>query len=206
MNQTTSPIEIYQFRIVLRETSPHIWRRILVPSDVTLIAFHQIIQTAFGWSGRRPFSFHIQGHRQQAASVSDPCQVSLADLRLYPKERFRYDEEDADGTSRPWRFQIRLERKLAVEEKERYPRCIGGSGAPVPEDCGGPIAFESFRDLFTPDYIVHRLTKMLDADWKPEHVAELHQLRPWMDRALARRDIDRRLRRPITATVEEPRS
>src|ERR1017187_2458734 len=31
MNQNTSPIEIYQLRIVLRETSPHIWRRVLVP-------------------------------------------------------------------------------------------------------------------------------------------------------------------------------
>src|ERR1035438_562901 len=160
MNQNTSPIEIYQLRIVLRETSPHIWRRILVPSDATLIALHQVIQTAFGWSGRLSFSFHIQGHRQQAASVSDPRRISLSDVRFYPKERFTYDEEKADCMRRPWRFQIRLEKKLPVEERGRYPRCIGGSGAPVPEDCGGAIAFESFRDLFTPDYIVHRLAEM----------------------------------------------
>ena len=54
--------------------------------------------------------------------------------------------------SRPWSFQIRLEKKLPVQEGGRYPRCIGGSGAPTPEDCGGPVAFESFQDLFTPDY------------------------------------------------------
>ncbi|MDQ2776322.1 MAG: plasmid pRiA4b ORF-3 family protein [Acidobacteriota bacterium] len=30
MNQTTLSIEIYPFRIVLCETGPHIWRRILV--------------------------------------------------------------------------------------------------------------------------------------------------------------------------------
>lgn len=206
MNQTTSPIEIYQFRIVLRETSPHIWRRLLVRSDCTLITFHRVIQTAFGWSGRRPFSFHIQGHRQQAASISDPRQVSLADLRLYPKERLRYDEEDADCMSRPWRLQIQLEGKLPVDEKVHYPRCIGASGAPVPEDCGGPIAFESFHDLFTPDYIVHRLAEMLDEGWKPEHVAELHQLRPWMDRTLARRDINRRLQRRAATAVERSRA
>ena len=206
MSQTTSPIEIYQFRVVLRETSPHIWRRLVVRSDSTLITFHRVIQSAFGWSGRRPFSFHIQGHRQQAASVSDPRQVSLADLRLYPKERFRYDEEDADGMRRPWRFQIRLERKLPIEEKGHYPRCMGGSGAPVPEDCGGPITFESFQDLFTADYIVHRLAEILDAGWKPEHVAELHQLRPWMDRTLARRDINRRLQRQAATAGEGSRA
>jgi hypothetical protein len=138
MNQTTSPIEIYQFRIILRETSPHLWRRL------------------------------------------------LANLRLYPKERFGYDEEDADGMSRPWRFQIRLERKLPVEENGLDPRCIGSSGAPAPEDCGGPIASRVFMICFTADYIVHRLA---------EHVAELHQLRPWMDPTWMRRAINRRLQR-----------
>ena len=206
MNETTSPIEIYQFRIVLRETSPHIWRRLLVPSDTTLITFHQVIQTAFGWSGLRSFSFNVQGHRHKAAAVSDPRQVSLSDLRLYLKEGFSYNEENADCMSRPWRFQIRLEKKFSMEEKRRYPRCVGGSGAPVPEDCGGPIAFESFRDLFTPDNIVQRLAEMRDEGWKPEHVAELGQLRPWMDRVLARRDINRRLQRQASIAMGRSRA
>lgn len=206
MNQTTSPIEIYQFRVVLRETSPHIWRRLLLRNDSTLITFHRVIQIACGWSGRRSFSFNIQGDRQKAASVGDPCQVTLFDVRLYPKERFSYDEENAAGISPPWRIQIRLEKKLPLDERGRYPRCIDGSGAPVPENCGGPIAFESFRDLFTPDYIIHRLTEMLDGDWKPEHLAELRQLRPWMDRTLARREINRRLQPQAIAVAEGARS
>jgi hypothetical protein len=206
MSQPISSIEIYQFRIVLCETSPHIWRRILLASDTTLIAFHQVIQIAFGWSGRRCFSFHIQGHRPQAASISDPREVALSDVRLYLKERFRYSEENTDGMSRPWSFQIRLEKKLPVQEGGRYPRCIGGSGAPVPEDCGGPVAFESFQDLFTPDYIVYRLAEMLDENWKPEHVAELRQLRPWMDRALGRRSINARLQRQVVADGKGPQA
>jgi hypothetical protein len=192
---------MYQFRVVLRETSPHIWRRLLVPSDASLILFHRVIQTGFGWSGRRSFSFHVQGHRHKAAAVSDPGQVLLSDLGLYLKERFSYEEENTDWMSRPWRFQIRLERKFPTEEKGRYPRCVGGSGAPVPEDCGGPLAFESFRDLFTSDYIVRRLAEMLDEGWKPEHVAELRQLRPWMDRSLARRDINRQLQRQALTAI-----
>src|SRR5487761_821443 len=206
MNEITSPIEIYQFRVVLRETSPHVWRRILVPSNATLILFHRVIQTAFGWSGRRSFSFNVQGHRHKAAAVSDPGQVSLSDLRLYLKERFGYEEENADSMSRPWRLQIRLEKNFPMEEKGRYPRCVGGSGAPVPEDCGGPIALESFRDLFTPDHIVDRLAEMRDAGWKPEHVAELDQLRPWMNRVLARRDINRRLQRQASTAMGRSRA
>jgi hypothetical protein len=159
MTQSTSSIEIYQFRVVLCETSPHIWRRILVASDTTLIVFHQVIQIAFGWTTRR---------------------IRMAGA--------------APGASRfVWR------KKLPAEERGRYPRCIGGSGAPVPENCGGPIAFETFYDLFTPDYIMQRLTEMLDENWKPEYVAELHQLRPWMDRALARRGINARLQCQVGA-------
>jgi hypothetical protein len=203
MSETTFPIEIYQFRVVLRETSPHIWRRLLVRSDSTLITFHRVIQSAFGWSGRRGFSFNIQGHRQQAAAVSDPCQVTLGDVRLYPKERFSYDEaQEAAAMSRPWSFLIRLEKKLPLDARGRYPRCIAGSGAPVPEDCGGPLAYDSFRDLFTPDYIVHRLAELLDEGWSPEHLAELRQLRPWMDRDLARREINRRLQAEPAAVAE----
>jgi hypothetical protein len=74
MNPTTSPNEIYQFRIVLRETSPHIGR--LIQSDATLIAFHRVIQTAFGWSGGRSFSCHIQGSRAgTAGSVSNAAEL-----------------------------------------------------------------------------------------------------------------------------------
>jgi hypothetical protein len=160
-----------------------------------------VVQTAFGWNGRRCFSFNVQGHRHKAAAVSDPGQLLLSDLGLYLKERFSYEEEHSDGMSRRWRFQIGLEKKFPVEEKGCYPRCVGGSGAPVPEDCGGPLAFESFRDLFTPDYIVYRLAEMLDEGWKPEHVAELRQLRPWMERALARRDINRRLQRHASTAM-----
>lgn len=84
----------------------------------TLITFHRAIQIAFGWSGRRSFLFNIQGHRQQAASVGNPCQVTLSDVRLHSKERFSLDEEDAAGMSRPWRFQIRLEKKLLLDARD----------------------------------------------------------------------------------------
>jgi len=189
--------EILQFRAVLRETSPHVWRRLLVRSDCTLITFHKIVQCAFGWSARRAFVAGIKGHRSRAAAVSNPAMITLADLCLYDKERFGYQETDQDSFSRPWRLEIRLEKKLPIEQNERYPRCIGGSGAAVPEDSGGTTAFECFRDLFTPDYILWRLAEMFDEGWKPDHVKELAGLRPWMNRVYRRREINRHLEREV---------
>ena len=49
---------------MLCETSPHIWRRFLVRSDSSIVDLHQIIQIAFGWSGRQAFAFEVQGHRR----------------------------------------------------------------------------------------------------------------------------------------------
>jgi hypothetical protein len=59
MEMTQNPIDIYQFLSVLRDTSPHIWRRVLVPSDSSLVDLHQTIQIAFGWNGGQVFTFEV---------------------------------------------------------------------------------------------------------------------------------------------------
>lgn len=158
-----------QFRAVLRDTSPHVWRRLLIPSDLA-----------------------INGHRSKAAVVPDPARITLADLSLYDKESFHYDGEQR-GFHRPWRLEFRLEKRLPIEGNEHYPRCIGGSGADVPGECGGTIAYECFRDLFTPEYVDWRLAEMRKEGSKPDHAKELAPLDAWMNRKYSRRQINRRL-------------
>src|SRR5262245_58067459 len=153
MKPAQNPIEIYQLRVVLRETSPHIWRRLLVRSDSSIVDLHQTIQIAFGWSGRRVFAFDVQGHRRGVRLEGDARDMLLADFRFSVKARFTYAYNSADQESRPWRFEIRLEQKVAIDARQHYPHCIGGVGAPPPELCGGSIAFEGLRDLFTPQYV-----------------------------------------------------
>jgi len=42
---------IFQLKIRLLGISPTIWRRVLVPSSMTLRELHGIIQVAMGWEG-----------------------------------------------------------------------------------------------------------------------------------------------------------
>src|SRR5215510_13502409 len=114
MKSAQNPIEIYQLRVVLRETSPHIWRRFLVRSDSSIVDLHQTIQIAFGWSGRRAFAFEVQGHRRDVRLEGDARDMLLADFRFYEKERFTYTYNTAEQEGRPWRFEIRLEQQLAM--------------------------------------------------------------------------------------------
>lgn len=183
MNDATASSEIYQFRVVVRDTSPHLWRRLLVNRHTTLAGFHRIFQVAFGWSSTRPYRFLIRGtaHRSNSTSGHDDAeQLRLADFHFLPKERFLY-EYDVDSNGRPrWQHQVRFERALPVEPRRLYPVCTGGVGAAAPEGCGGPKGLAEFRTLFTSRYILHRLAALIDDGLTEEGIEELQHLRPWV--------------------------
>ena len=86
--QRTHP-GIYQLRIVLRDISPLIWRRLLVRSDTTLAQLHRMIQTSFEWSNEHLYRFHIFG-KDYSRNDADTPHVRLNTFGLHPGERFRY--------------------------------------------------------------------------------------------------------------------
>jgi DNA invertase Pin-like site-specific DNA recombinase len=118
---TPTTSAVYQLRVVLREISPIIWRRLLVGADTTLAGLHEILQVAFGWSGEHLHRFVIHGADYDA---HDLRAVRLVELRLRETERFVYDY-DFTGF---WRHDIRVEQILAGEPAGCYPRCTGGPG------------------------------------------------------------------------------
>jgi hypothetical protein len=61
MKPNPSTPDIYQLRIVLRDISPLIWRRLLVRSDTTLAQLHLMIQILFAWGNEHLHHFHVFG-------------------------------------------------------------------------------------------------------------------------------------------------
>jgi hypothetical protein len=53
------PPEIYQLKVTLLGTSPPIWRRLLVPSDLTLAQLHDVLQVAMGWQECHMHEFSV---------------------------------------------------------------------------------------------------------------------------------------------------
>ena len=141
---------LYQLRVVLRNVSPLIWRRLLVRSDTSIAELHTILQTAMGWSDTHLHRFRIHGKAYGIARcggigfADDPFEVRLSDFRLRRRERFLYEYDFMDG----WILDIRLEKTLAADAKGIHPRCTAGRRATPPEDCGGSEVYLARLDRY----------------------------------------------------------
>ena len=132
---------IYQLRVVLKDISPLIWRRLLVRRDTTLAQLHAILQLIFDWRGEHLHKFHIYG-KDYGDNGADTRAVRLSAFRLHSGERFRYVYDFGAH----WQCDIRLEASLPVDAKRLYPVCIGGKGAAPPEHCRSPWAYMEMMD------------------------------------------------------------
>ena len=52
---------IVSLKVMLRDTKPPIWRRLLMPDTMTLADLHQAIQAAMGWEDSHLYAFDIAG-------------------------------------------------------------------------------------------------------------------------------------------------
>jgi Plasmid pRiA4b ORF-3-like protein len=135
---TNDPL-LYQVKITLKDVRPPIWRRIEVYSSTTLGLFHEIIQTAMGWTDSHLHQFTINnieyGHPQPEFEfdVEDEALVKLSQVVTGEKFKFLYTYDFGDG----WDHEILVEKILLPHPENDYPFCIKGKRACPPEDCGG---------------------------------------------------------------------
>ena len=161
-NETSPAIKIYQLRIYLRHISPIIWRRILVRSDSTIADLHYTLQIAFGLTDSHLHQFIIRGKRYGIAKdggiyfSDNPEEIKLKDFHFRLKERFLYEY----NFHVPWEYEIRVEKTLPLKPGKTYPVCVDGSRAAPPENCGGPWAFMSLKQKYSPFYIERRLIEI----------------------------------------------
>jgi Plasmid pRiA4b ORF-3-like protein len=142
---------IYQLRIVLRDVSPLIWRRLLVRSDTTLAHLHTILQIVFAWSDEHLHRFQIHG-KAYGHSGALTHRVLLSDLHLHRGERFQYVYDFIAH----WACDLRLEAILPLTPRRVYPICITGKYAAPPQECRGAWAYMERLDQ-------HRLSPPLEA-------------------------------------------
>ena len=173
-NSALAP-EIYQLKVTLLDTNPPIWRRLLVPSELTLAQLHDVLQIAMGWEDYHLHEFSAGGRRFgppdpedqfMADDVEDERRVRVFGLfgRTGAKAVYTYDFGDT------WEHSIVLEKRLPAAPNMIYPICTDGQLACPPEDCGGIPGFYDLLDaLRQPTHEQHQeLRDWVGGDYDPE--------------------------------------
>ena|SRR5665647_2099430 len=142
-------IHIYQMKVTLEDSKPPIWRRIQVPSTVTLYRLHMILQVAMGWSNYHLHEFNIDGGHygepspDNAYKVRNEKTVKLSQVVSKEGAKFAYIYDFGDY----WYHKILVEKILPPESDKYYPICIKGKRACPPEDCGGIGGYYEFLEI-----------------------------------------------------------
>jgi hypothetical protein len=165
------PGTIYQIKVTLDGSSPPIWRRLLVPSKVTLGDLHYIIQIAMGWTDSHLHQFLV-GEKTYGVPhpdmdwTLDEDRVKLAQVAPGEKSKFHYEYDFGDS----WSHTILVEKTLPPEPGKPYPICIKGKGNCPPEDCGGIWGYADFVDAMAdPNHPEHEdLKEWYGGDFDPD--------------------------------------
>lgn len=165
---------VHQLKVVLRGVRPPIWRRLQVPSGMTLAELHRVVQVAMGWADYHLHQFEIGG---VTYGVDDgegwgPAPEDEGHTRLDrvagKGTRFTYEYDFGDG----WEHVVTVEDVLDAEAGARYPVCTAGKRACPPEDCGGVWGYEAFlAAVADPDHEEHEdLLEWAGGQFDPEYL------------------------------------
>lgn len=155
----SQPDDIFQVRVTLVDVEPPIWRRLLVPQGLTLPRLHAVLQVVMGWTNSHLYQFKVgdvcfaEPHEEFEPGPIDNRRITLNQIAPRRGLTCIYEYDFGDG----WEHLIEVEDELPVETVAgQVPRCVGGTRACPPEDCGGPYGFAEFlQAIRNPDHPEH---------------------------------------------------
>lgn len=153
-----------QIKVTLKLENKKVWRRLIVPLNVSFSTLHEVLQIAFGWQDYHLHEFYILNAEPdqrnpyayyQNAVVNLVCNDEALDymnevpmvletgiklseyIPAYKNTQYNYDFGD------DWNHVIKVE-KVIEDYDKNYPVCMEGEGNAPPEDVGGEPGYEQF--------------------------------------------------------------
>ncbi len=163
-----------------------------MPSDISLLELHGVLQVAMGWEGIHLFMFDKGAVHYGSMELGVlPANVSLQSLGLRENEKFNYFYD----LNVNWRHELRVECIDVAGDGKALPSCIGGANICPPEDCGGvkgylarrdeAHGFDAFMDMGTITEFLRHVLEEGDKARLPDE-DQLEELELVMDRMNAR--------------------
>ena len=139
----TAQTRIFQIKVELRDLRPTVWRRILVPDELTLAELHEVVDQAMGWQDCHLHEFEVEAVR---FGIPDP----EGDDDLFDEAAATLGLVAGEGSEliylcdvgEWWTHTLTVETTCAPEPGARYPRCVAGARSCPPQDAGGPYQFQ----------------------------------------------------------------
>jgi len=130
--------QICQLKIYLTIIKPKIWRRVLVPSNITLSALSDVIQKLFGWTDFYPHMFVPRTEKGDGYELKcDENSFRLCDVDIKPGGGMLYEYGCLD-----WTHEVTFEKFARFDDNQQLPVCIAGKmDAPPDEYCDGAMDY-----------------------------------------------------------------
>jgi len=175
----------YLLKVTLKDMPKLIWRRFVVPSNMSLDGLHEVLQVVMGWDNSHLHVFIVGKQRYYPTmTLSDDFpddlpeeDFTLADVAGRKGTKIRYEYDFGDG----WEHEIVVENTDYSNPDWPYPvYCMEGVRACPPEDCGGVGGYANFCDAMAdkkhPEH--HELKEWYGDKFDPDHfdLAEVNKV------------------------------
>lgn len=166
---------LFQIHIALKYIKPRIWRRLLVAADTPVEDFHKIIQTTMGWENCHLHHFIKDDLIYSLSSEEDLFGfgnidyqgIKIRKLLCFEGDKILYVYDFGDD----WVHEIRLEKILSADNRQKHPVCLKGKRACPPEDCGGVWGYQRILEIMEnpqhPDY--DNTMEWIGEDFMPDY-------------------------------------
>jgi Plasmid pRiA4b ORF-3-like protein len=143
---------VHRLKITLRGIRPPIWRRIEVPTNLSLFELSAVLEAAMGWLGGHLHAYDAGGVTYQLPDDYDsPFGRRIVDERkarlgrVLPSvgAKMTFDYDFGDG----WQHDVVVEAIGPGDKNVTYPRCVTGRRACPPDDCGGPWGYGDLLEV-----------------------------------------------------------
>jgi hypothetical protein len=179
----------FLLKVTLRHAKPPIWRRLLVPSGITLNQLHNIIQEAMGWYDCHLHSFRV-GNLEYGIpdpdfsdDMIDDTEVRIDSIFKKEGQKILYIYDFGDD----WEHDILFEER--AENPDQGAVLLAGKRACPPEDCGGIWGYQNILKILRKKKLSQddrELLEWLGDGYDPEEldieeINEILAVRDWLE-------------------------
>src|SRR3990172_8039389 len=122
---------IFQLKVTLKDSNPPIWRKVQVPSDITLSQLHDTLQIAVGWTDCYLHQFIVGKSRYSSDELVALHEGHLPEKacalnQIVTGKGYTFTYEYGLNTHAPtvWVHTLVVEKILIPKPEKTYPYCF----------------------------------------------------------------------------------